>query len=48
MITLTTSGPHSTKNLTFFPTGIEPATTPVYRVRDNHYTKETGKKTLAK
>jgi hypothetical protein len=32
MITLTASSPHSTKNLTFFPTGIEPATTPVYRV----------------
>ncbi len=27
------------KNL--FPAGIEPATSPVWRVRDNHYTKET-------
>ena len=24
-----------------FPAGIEPATSPVWRVRDNHYTKET-------
>ncbi len=43
MITLTTSSPHSTKNLKIFPTGVEPVTTPVYRVRDNQYTKETGK-----
>ena len=25
-----------------FPAGIEPATSPMLRVRDNHYTKETG------
>ena len=30
-----------TKRNALFPAGIEPATSPVWRVRDNHYTKET-------
>ena len=34
------------KNDVMFPAGIEPATSPVWRVRDNHYTKETDESNL--
>ena len=42
---MTFRGPKQEKIHLLFPAGIEPATSPVWRVRDNHYTKETlGKK----
>ena len=38
---MTFRGPKQEKFHLLFPAGIEPATSPVWRVRDNHYTKET-------
>ena len=40
-IHMTLTGSKQEKYNHLFPAGIEPATSPVWRVRDNHYTKET-------